>query len=192
MKNIQYLILVLIVATITFSCTNEQNTQTEKAIEIVAKSANQWTGIAISANNRMFVNFPKWSENVPISVAEIKNGKIIAFPDNEWQNRNNKNSFIAVQSVFIDKLNRLWVLDTRNPQFSGVKDGGPVLYQFNLENNSLNKVYRFSKESYAPDSYFNDVRIDIENNFAYITDSGNGALIVLNLKNRKSKRILYL
>ena len=34
----------------------------------MAESPNQWTGIAVSKAGRVFVNFPRWSPSIPMSV----------------------------------------------------------------------------------------------------------------------------
>ncbi len=167
-----------------------KTTQKTTDIEIVASSKNQWTGIAVSNENRIFVNFPKWSDNVPIRVAEIIDGKAVPYPNKSWNSPQNKQSFKAVQSVVIDKKNRLWILETSNPQFKGVQAGGPILYNFDLKTNKLTKAYSFPSSSYKANSYFNDVRVDTEREVAYMTDSGDGAIIVLDLKNGQSKRLL--
>ncbi|MCL3780677.1 hypothetical protein EMN47_09800 [Prolixibacteraceae bacterium JC049] len=182
MKLYKYNIFVFVLAFYALSLTAYAQKRKVK-LEVIASTEKQWTGIAVSKNERIFVNFPKWSDNVPVSVAEIINGKAVAFPADQ-------SIFVAVQAVVIDAKNRLWVVDTRNPQFQGVMDEGPVLYQFNLENNSKEKAYGFPKGVFQPNSYFNDVRIDTKNEVAYLTDSGNGALIVLDLKSGKSKRVL--
>ena len=153
---------------------------------VMASSQNQWTGVAVSRSGRIFVNYPTWSDSVPIKVAEIKQFCAKPYPD---INTNNK-LFKAVQSVFIDKKDRLWILDTCNPQFKGVLDGGPKLYQYNLKKNKLVKVYTFPANTYHNNSYFNDIRIDENRNYAYITDSGSGAIIVLNLTTQKARRLL--
>lgn len=50
------------------------------------------TGVAATQNGRIFVNFPRWNTDVPISVAEIaRDGSIRAYPDaecNRWRNAN--------------------------------------------------------------------------------------------------------
>ncbi len=157
---------------------------------MVASSNRQWTGVAVDHVGRVFVNYPKWSNDVPVSVAEIIDGKAVAYPNKEWNDKNNAESFMAVQSVVIDNKNRLWVLDTRNPIFAGVKEGGPVLYQFNLETNKKEHAFQFADDVYKENSYFNDVRIDTEKQIAYMTDSGDGALIVLDLSSGESRRLL--
>ncbi len=166
-------------------CTGE-----EGVLQETASSDRQWTGVAVSDQNRVFVNYPYWSEDVPVSVAEIVDGQAVPYPSPEWNDRKNDESFNAVQSVVIDADNRLWVLDTQNPHFKGVQKGGPVLYQFDLKTNRKVTAFRFPAGVYQPNSYFNDVRIDTEKEIAYLTDSGNGALIVLNLTTGSSRRLL--
>ncbi|PKQ63805.1 hypothetical protein BZG02_07190 [Labilibaculum filiforme] len=171
------------------ACQNSKPIQEQK-FELVASSDLQWTGVAVSQEGRIFVNYPKWSDNVLISVAEIVDGKAIAYPDKEWNKSDNPEVFTAVQSVVVDKKNRLWILDTKNPLFAGVLESGPVLYQFNLKNNQKEKAYTFPQGVFMANSYFNDVRIDTHKEIAYLTDSGNGAIIVLNLQSGESRRLL--
>lgn len=179
------IVCVLFVTPAVFGAGNDGPVLQERA-----SSERQWTGVAVSDQGRVFVNYPYWSEEVPVSVAELVDGQSVPYPSPEWNDRNNSNSFNAVQSVVIDAKNRLWVLDTNNPQFKGVKKAGPVLFQFNLKSNRKIRAFTFPAGVYRPNSYFNDVRIDAERDIAYITDSGNGALIVLNLETGTSRRLL--
>ncbi|MCT4638395.1 MAG: major royal jelly family protein [Bacteroidales bacterium] len=178
-----FILLIMVVSLLSCS-------QPKTELKVIASSDRQWTGVAVSSNERIFVNFPKWSDNVPVSVAEIIDGEVTPYPNSVWQNDKGAKSFMAVQSVVVDKKNRLWILDTRNPQFKGVNKGGPILYQFNLKTNKLENEYRFGEGVFTPNSYFNDVRVDTRNDIAYMTDSGNGALIVLNLRDGESRRLL--
>ncbi len=48
------------------------------------------TGVTVSQTGRIFVNFPRWGDDVPFTVAEIVKGKAVAFPDaavNDWAGR---------------------------------------------------------------------------------------------------------
>jgi hypothetical protein len=48
------------------------------------------TGVTVSRNNRIFVNFPRWGDAVPFTVAEVVHGKAVAYPDasvNDWPGR---------------------------------------------------------------------------------------------------------
>jgi len=168
--------------------------QAQDNIAVDATSQKQWTGLTTSEENRLFVNFPRWSDNVPVSVGEIVNGKVKPFPDKSWNKyagaEAGEKEFICVQSVFVDAENRLWVLDPANPKFQGVHKRGPRLYHFNLETNKLVKAYNFDKEIIFENSYLNDVRIDTERDIAYITDSNVGGILTVDLETGKTNRYL--
>ena len=182
--------IALIVILIAFGACQGSKQVKDHKLQVIASSDQQWTGLTVSQEGRVFVNYPKWSDKVPVSVAEIVDGKAVAYPNTMWNNRDNQESFTAIQSVVIDDKNRLWILDTKNLQFTGVFESGPLLYQFNLKRNKKEKAYTFPKGVFTANSYFNDVRIDTNKDIAYITDSGNGAIIVLDLKSGESRRLL--
>jgi hypothetical protein len=49
--------------------------------EVAAFPTQQVTGVTVSAKGRVFVNFPFWSDDHTISVAEVVDGKPKPFPD---------------------------------------------------------------------------------------------------------------
>src|SRR5438552_11639898 len=51
--------------------------------EIASFPNQQVTGVAVSKSGRVFVNFPDWSDDHTISVAEVIDGKPKAFPNLE-------------------------------------------------------------------------------------------------------------
>lgn len=164
-------------------------------LDEVAVSDRQWTGVALSKDGRTFVCYPRWSNDVPISVAEIlQTGEIVPYPNEEWNQwdaaSSPTNRFVCVQSVFVDDQDFLWVLDPANPWFQGVLGDGPKLIKIDLSKNEVVQVIRFADEITPPNCYLNDVRIDTKNGFAYITDSGLGAIIVVNLLSGESRRLL--
>ena len=169
---------------------SEKQAEKFNCLELLAISNVQFTGIAVSKKGRIFVCFPRWSNHIPFSVAEIVDEKFLPFPNRSINNPKNIESFNSVQSVYIDSSNDLWILETNNPMFKGVKAPGPVLYQVDLETNKRKNTFMFPPSTYNMMSYFNDVRIDCKRKFAYITDSGAGAIIVLNLQTGKSRRVL--
>jgi len=178
MKYRILLIAFLLVVTLN-ACSDKDSLIT------VAESDYQWTGIAVSKDGRIFVNYPTWQVPSPFKVAELIDGKETVYPSEE-ANR----LFVCVQSVVIDKLNRMWILDPANPQFNGVVEGGPKLYQINLETNEIANTYQFPDTVYTKTSYLNDVRIDTKDEIAYMTDSEDGGIIVLDLKTGNSWRAL--
>jgi len=187
-------IFLIVIAIVFFSACNPKSADNKPELKLVAQSDKQWTGLAISKKGRLFVNFPRWSEDVGVSVAEIVDGKTIPFPDEKWNDFNTEqisdSTFVCVQSVYVDNENFLWILDPANPFFQGVIKRGPRLYKFNLNSNTLIQTYDFPDSIILPNSYLNDIRVDIEKNIAYITDSGTGGIVVLNLNNRESVKRL--
>jgi sugar lactone lactonase YvrE len=164
-------------------------------LELVAESPRQWTGVAATKDGRLFVNFPRWSEDVPISVAELKDGKTVPFPDAEWnawegdKGHDPVQHFICVQSVTVDDKGDLWILDPANPGFQGVVANGAKLIRRSLKGGDM-RLYKFDANVAPANSYLNDVRVDTMAGVAYITDSGAGALVVLDTNSGRSRRVL--
>jgi sugar lactone lactonase YvrE len=112
-----------------------------------------------------------------------------------------------VQSVVIDALDRLWILDTGRVQSpDGVlllaSYGGPKLVGVNLKTNKVFKTIVFPPDVAYVDSYLNDVRFDLRSSvtksgqgIAYIADSssqGRNAIIIVDLGTGESWRHLGL
>ncbi len=173
----------------------EEDTEAPTTIIEVAKSRHQWTGIAVSKTGRVFVNFPRWSPNIPMSVGELDStGSVRAYPNemlNSWLlGEDPKAKFVCVQSVSVDREDRLWILDAANPMFGGVVEGGPKLMHVDLTTNEILRTFYFDKTVAPSASYLNDVRVDTKNETAFITDSGLGAIVVLDLASGVSRRVL--
>ncbi|MCD8167390.1 MAG: major royal jelly family protein [Bacteroides sp.] len=81
-------------------------------------------------------------------------------------------------------------MDTASPQQKGVVGEGPRLYKVDLSTGVMVRTYLFSEESYRRESYLNDVRIDTEEGVAYLTDSGTGGIVVVDLETGESWRAL--
>lgn len=169
-----------------FCAASAQETSAVYTVEKVAASSYQWTGIAISKSGRLFVNYPTWDDHPEMmKVAELTSGKAVPYPNISWND-----SFICVQSVVIDDRDMLWILDPAKLRGQPVDPKGAALYETDLNTNKIQRVYRFGKDVARPGSYLNDVRIDRNRNKAYITDSGEGGIIVLDLASGNSYRAL--
>lgn len=152
----------------------------------IAQSDFQWTGVAVSQTGRIFVNYPTWNDYPKaFRVAELVKGQPVPYPNPEL-NRH----FVCVQSVVVDKENQLWILDPAKLKGQPVAASGARLYQVDLANNELRRVYVFPPEAALPQSYLNDVRIDTRRHFAYLTDSSLGGILVLDLDNGDAWRAL--
>ena len=86
--------------------------------EVASFPDQQVTGVGVSTDSgRVFVNFPFWSDDHSISVAEIVNGQPKPFPNEDWNRPGPAGShFICVQSVVVDDQDNLWVLDPASPK----------------------------------------------------------------------------
>jgi len=157
------------------------------------------TGVTVSRTGRIFVNYPRWGDPVDFTVAEIQNGKAVAYPSadiNLPEIPKQADRFISVQSVVVDPRDRLWVLDTGSIEFQKVSYGGPKLVGIDLKQNKIIKKIVFPTDVAVPETYLNDVRFDLtrgSEGFASITDSGEqspNGMIVVDLGSGKSWRRL--
>lgn len=184
-------------------------------LEIVHLYYNQFpTGVAVSSSNRIFSCYPAGldANNTQYQVAELTgnstetpypNAQINSPPGGSLNystfpvsSANYQNYFIGVQSVAIDPLERLWILDTGraltpNGTLAPATYGGPKLVAVDLATNTINRTILLPPDVAYPLSYINDVRIDLRPNVtssgqgvAYITDSsqmGTNGLIIVDL-----------
>jgi sugar lactone lactonase YvrE len=192
MKNLFYSSVCFLIV-IQFSCQNKPVSPV--ILEEVASSKKLWTGVAVSQENRIFVNYPRWSPDVDVSVAEvISEDSVIPYPDDTWNSWTTEsppgNIFVCVQSVYIDKNNNLWILDPANPYFQGVVSGGAKLLKVDLTTDQVVQTYTFDENVAPKESYLNDIRIDTDRNIGYLTDSGLGGIIVIDLSTGKSRRLI--
>lgn len=133
-------------------------------------------GVTVSHTGRIFVNFARWGDDIPFTVAEIVNGKAVAYPNeaiNDWPGRKlpnpnafadeaaNQTHFVSVQSVVVDPDDRLWALDTGAPLLKNNVPGGPKLVAIDLHTNQVVKTILLPPETCGTNCYLNDVRFDL-------------------------------
>lgn len=167
-----------------------------KITQVAQFKGQQVTGVTISNAGRIFVNFPRWREGVTHSVVEINaNHQKKSYPNLAWNSWKIgqpvvDSKFVGVQSVVAFE-NTLYVLDTRSQLFENVLDA-PRVFVFDLITDTLIRTYILDQNSYHPDSYVNDLRVDKKNNKIYFTDSSHPGLIILDIDSGTSKRILNM
>lgn len=208
-------------------------------LDIIHAYFSQWpTGIAVSRSGRLFSNFPGGLDPANVNngtgsgiftVGELVSPSTEkAYPSLEMNTPpcsggavdltdpenpvgcGSPDHLIAVQSVVIDSLDRLWILDTGRPMYTFPNGsvillrstyGGPKLIGVDLTTDMVFKTILFPPEVALPgDTYLNDVRFDLRSNItssgegvAYITDSsstGQNGIIVVDLGTGESWRKL--
>ena len=123
----------------------------------------------------------------------MKKGRAVAYPDAaiNGPRRPAAARLISVQSVVVDPLDRLWIVDTGSIEFGPTSPGGPKLVGVDLATDKVFKTITFPEDVALSTSYLNDVRFDLrrgEAGYAFLTDSssnGPNGLIVVDLGTRQ-------
>lgn len=203
LKNTAVIALALFSLTACKKSPNENSSRSGEEIttgknakleEVFADSTFQLTGVAAAKDNRVFVNYPYWLENHTYSVVEVKDGKPVPYPNAEWNSfkkgEDGKNKFVTVQSVAADDKGFLWVVDAAGIGLGKVYQQSAKVVKINLASNKIEKIYRFPQSVVGEDVYINDIRIDNENGFAYLTNSNTGGIVILNINSGQSRLVL--
>jgi sugar lactone lactonase YvrE len=164
---------------------------------VAALREPQFVGVAVTPDGRVFADFPRWDDNPVAPVAIIGSDNTVKpYPNATWclWNESVRNEpqkhWVCPQSVYADKTGMLWVLDPASPGLKGTVPGGPKLVKIDPKTDQVVQNISFPESVASRKSYLNDVRIDTQNNYAYITESGEGSLVVVDLKSGKARRLL--
>lgn len=173
--------------------TTEQGNKPELEL-LFEDDTYQLTGVAISKSGRLFTNYPRWEGPHKYSLVEITGKREVKpYPNaemNDWKEGvDGKSKWVCVQAVYIDDQDTMWVVDPASPQMKQVFRNSHKLVKINLSTNEVERTYFF--EGVASDkSYINDVRVDTVNNVAYLTNSNEGGIFVVNLETGKIRQLL--
>ncbi len=177
--------------TAAFGCFAAESPQ---LVTVFQDNLSQFTGVAVSKTGRMFVNYPRWQGPHDVDVAEVKtNGVQQPFPDKDWntweKNQSGSNKWVCVQAVYVDDKDELWVVDSGAPGMESVQDTGAKLVRFDLGKDRVIRNYNLTDLA-GRDSYLNDVRVDTSNHMAYLTESKEGGIVVLDTDSGKARAVL--
>ena len=169
-------------------------------LTLVAEFDHQVTGVTVTPDGRTFVNFPRWTEDTAVSVAELMDdGSLRPYPDAEWNRWRNARKtevspgdhWVCVQAVVADGRGSVWVLDPAAPATTHLVPGGAKLVRIALDGDRVAQTVAFGEDVAPEGSYLNDVRFSPDGQTAYITDSGaTGALVVVDLEAGTARRVL--
>ncbi|MFC4036247.1 L-dopachrome tautomerase-related protein [Streptomyces polygonati] len=146
------------------------------------------TGVTVTDEERVFVSFPRWGDDVPYTVAEVVDGRAVAYPNpeiNKWGGGAAGDNLVSVQSVITDPAGHVWLLDTGSHAFAPWVQGGPKLVEVDPATDQVVRVVRLEADALNSTTYLNDVRFDFSRGsggYAYLTDSQpEGAIVVVDL-----------
>ena len=167
-------------------------------LQVVAEFTDpQLVAVAVAPGGEMFACFPRWDYNPVFPIARVgPNSTLTPYPNASWCQWNDsvKNEplkhWICPQTVFADKAGLVWVLDPASPGLKFTVPGGPKLVKTDPKTGRVLLTIPFPEAVAPRKSYLNDVRIDLQHNYVYLTESGLGALVVVDLKTLKSRRLL--
>mmetsp|Transcript_32344 Transcript_32344/g.72493 ORF Transcript_32344/g.72493 Transcript_32344/m.72493 type:complete len:361 (-) Transcript_32344:72-1154(-) len=161
------------------------------------------TGLCVREGMGPIVSFPRWGDQVLADQPEYAVGVVeldVVVPMRGLKGVHQKDAdpvkdLVSVQALYCDPNNRtapLWVLDTGTSLVEPtLAEGAAKLVQVELREHGevgmVKRTYTFSKEVVPDGSTLNDVRFD-QSGFAYITDSGLGGIVVLDLATGVARR----
>ena len=170
----------------------------EKLLPAAVLGEYRAIGLAVSSENRLFVSFPRRGGAYEYGLAEIVDGERVPYPDEAWnEDRDTEDSYVSLQDLYIDELDKLWVLDSK-PSSGGsifgddgkeVADGHFKLLKIDLATNLIERIYRF-EDLDLKKSGLNDVRIDNEKGLAYFSDPGQACIVVMDLESGSTRKVL--
>lgn len=156
-------------------------------------------GLSVSSENRVFVSFPYAEDrSYKYGLTEVIDGETKAYPNKKWNKHSGKENkrFVKVQDLYVDANDMLWVLDSKpSPGGSIFGDSGKAeegkfkLLKINLKTDKVEKVYYF-EDLDKTIAGLNDIRIDTDKSLGYLSDPGQAAVVILDLKTGKTRSVL--
>lgn len=171
-----------------------------QALQTVAEFGRSMAiGLSVNSANRLFVSFPNYDGDGKYALAEVVKDTLKAYPNEAWnlEQSDNKNHFVRLQDLFVDDQDNLWVLDSKPAPGGDIfKAGDPKqkagrfsLIKINTKTDQVEKIYNFPDLDKSV-SALNDVRVDTKRQVAYLSDPGQAAIVVLNLRSGRSRTVL--
>ncbi|GAA0564839.1 L-dopachrome tautomerase-related protein [Chitinophaga japonensis] len=162
--------------------------------EVFTDSVYQLTGVAVSADGRLFTNYPLWSDTYRYALVETQPGnQVVPYPNaemNNWQpGQSGEDKWVCVQAVYIDGANKMWVVDPASPGMEGVYQQSYKLVKIDIGTGQVERTYEFDGVA-GNNSYINDVRVDTASRYAYLTNSNEGGIFVVNLATGNIRQVL--
>ncbi len=168
--------------------------------EIFGKALIQ--GAKLDSNGNIYVSTARWGgPEIPATMSKlVKKGDtwvLQPYPSEAMNDVDNPKGLKAVLGFEIDRNDVMWILDQGHIAGAPSNPGDEKLVLWDIKKDKEIKRYEFSdKDSDKKCSFLNDIVVDNDSGFAYITDSGifcnplHGGLIIYDSKKNVAKRIL--
>lgn len=184
-KSILTLALLLLVPIVSFG---QKPMHRDELVTVASFGKSMVIGLSVTSDNRVFVAFPGHNGDGNLALAEVKGNRVYPYPDVSWNQKAGEDTahFLHVQDLYVDAHDRLWVLDSR-PARGG--NGKFKLLEIDTRTNKVENIY-FFEDLDKSRSALNDVRVDLKNGLAYLSDPGQAAIVILNLTTGRTRSLL--
>jgi sugar lactone lactonase YvrE len=173
------------------ACVTAHGKDKDPLIEVYS-SQEIITGVTTSRDGRVFFEYPHLDGSSGMRIGEFKNGQVFPYPTPDWNTwapgHPTNNTFVRTNSLRVGPDGMLWVVDTGTPSFGAkILPGGAKLVAIDLARNQVVRVFELGAFAHE-DSFVDDVRFN--GHYAFLTDAGRPALIVLDLNTGVGRRVL--
>ena len=156
------------------------------------------SAVAVSRTGRIFVEFPRFTDQPSNpSVAEVfPDGTSKPYPGGGWNDwakgKPADQAFVSTNTLNIFPVDpdALWVMDTGSPFLGKNLEGAAKVIRIDLKTNTVARVYPLPRSVLPENGYPNDLRLSPDGATAYITESGTGAILLLDVKSGDVRRVL--
>jgi sugar lactone lactonase YvrE len=164
-------------------------------VEVIAKLAERPGNIAVTPDGRILMSLHPFGNPKYRVVELLPDQTTRPFPTAQWSQAPNRNGvgFDAVIGLESDRNGVVWMLDK-----GGVKGSVPKLVAWNTQQNKLVRVIQIPEPAFQPNSFMQDLSVDLDHQAIYIADMSRGdligvsnpAIVVVDLKTGLSRRAL--
>lgn len=143
--------------------------------------------VAVGPDGRMFLSLHGfWRDNEFRVVEVLPDGSTRAYPNATWSRAPQGPEgpgLVGVLGLRVDARGVLWLLDGQSEE----RRGRLVAWDTNEE--ALQRVIELNQDVTEPDTFLNDLAIDLDHETVYVADS-SGAILVIDLKSGFQRRVL--
>lgn len=159
-------------------------------------------GVKVGPDGTIYVSTARWGgPQVPSTLSKLvkKDGQWVLqpFPNKKFNDVHNPKGLKAVLGFEIDRNDIMWILDQGHIAGAPNKLGDEKLIGWDLKHHREVAHYNFTnKQADFTCSFLNDLVVDNDAGYIYITDSGiqcnplKGGLIVYNMHTNQAERVL--
>ena len=154
---------------------------------------NALAGVKVH-NGSVFATIPRWKAGVPSTLNKVVDSGndgthhvMQPFPSAWFNSLNNSEGLKYVQSMEVDSKGRMWIIDVGRSFEGPPSSGAAKVVIWDIAANA--EVDRFvlpSKIADPTSNFMNDIVVDEGRMIAYISDAGRGAIIVVDMANKRA------